>query len=115
MTTTICAWCGARMAGAPPAPGERVSHGICLPCVRKVDGDDAREIDAAAFAKGEAALRRDIANPDAGEPGAAMKDGYRLGTFLCYVGIAACIAAFALVYLWLAQNTDLAPFNELPR
>lgn len=38
--TTICAWCGALMAGSPPKPGETVSHGCCLPCSERIARED---------------------------------------------------------------------------
>lgn len=30
----VCAWCGAHMKGSPHA--EKVSHGICVPCGKRV-------------------------------------------------------------------------------
>jgi hypothetical protein len=59
--TTICAWCKTLMAGPPPAEGERVSHGCCAPCARKLDEGDVRgAVGEEAYRDGSEALLRDV-------------------------------------------------------
>ena len=106
--TKLCAWCKNLMAGPPPEPGERVSHGCCLPCEKKLREDAGRlrgEVGDAAYEEEARALLADIARQERVE---------RLCRGLRWLAIATA-AAGAVVATCALTRDEGVPFSEIDR